>query len=145
MRDLPDLSTWFRQSLIGMLVGGTVFYYGLVHLCLGVRLPDLTIPWLLHSGLGILASPFLYWSLKHEASSKGDRRPFFVTIALVSFFGCLLLFYYAWRFGFVSFGDFRGLCITAVIAIGPGMVLSYHLAEKVYPSRYRRRDSQGSE
>ncbi len=145
MRDLPNLSTWFLRSLVGILVGGTVFYYGLVHLCLGVGLGSLGPPWLLHSGLGLLASPFLYWSLKHEVSSGGDRRPFFVTIGVVLLFGSCLLFYYAWKFGFVSLNDLRGLCITAVVATGPCMVASYYLTERVYPSPHRRRSSSGSE
>ena len=56
-----------------------------------------------------------------------------------------LLAYYARKFGLVSPNYFRGLCISVLVAIGPGMVVGYYLAEKGSPSPHRRHSSSGNE
>ncbi len=144
MRELPKLSTFVLKSSAGALIGATGFW-ALVYLCLRIPLRGLVEPWLLYSALVALAGPLFWWSLRHEVSSGGDRRPFFVTIAVVGLPGCCLLFYYAWKFGFVSPTDLRGLCITAFVAMGPCMVIAYYLAERLYPSPHRRRSPSGGE
>ena len=144
MRDLPKLRTSLVKFSVGVLIGATGFW-ALVHLWLRIPVHSLVRPWLLYSALGVLAGPFVCWSLKHEASSGGDRRAFFVTISVVSVLGSWLLAYYAWKFGLVSFNYFRGLCISVPVAIGPGMVIGYYLTERLYPSPHRRHSSSGSE
>ncbi len=144
MRDLPKLSTYLVKFSVGVLIGATAFW-ALVHLWLRIPLHSLVMPWVLYSALGALAGPLVWWSLKHEASSGGDRRAFFVTISAVCVLGSWLLAYYARKFGLVSPNYFRGLCISVLVAIGPGMVVGYYLAERVYPSPHRRHSSSGNE
>jgi hypothetical protein len=133
------------KGLGGLLIGVVVLYCGVFHLCLRIPLRQLLAPLLLHSLLGVLGGPFLYWSLKHETLSAGDRRPFFLAVAVIGLLGCLLLLYYGWKLGLVSGTDFRGLSVTILIVLPPGAVVGYYLAERIYPSPYRHRGSQVSD
>jgi hypothetical protein len=138
MQDFPRFSTAFAKGSIGALIGAGGLF-GLVHLVLRIPIDQLVGPWLLYAGLGILMTPFFYWSKKHYVSSGGDWKPLFLTGVGFSMMACPLLFYYASKFGLLSSSDLPGLYATVLVAGPPIFLAAYWVGDRLKLLGGRRR------
>ena len=137
MQLYPKFSTSILKGSIGALIGATALF-ALVHLCLKTPLSELVMPWLLYSGLGVLMTPFVYWSRRHEASSRGDWRPLYVTLGVFFMIGGPLLLHYASKFGLFSPSHLPGLYLTVVFTFPPIFLGTYYLSKRFGIPPHRR-------
>lgn len=135
MPKLPRFGVFLAQSVPIMFFGSAALA-ALIHAFLAVPLRDLVMPWLLYSAFGTFSCLLLYWSVKREVSSGGDRRPLTVTVGAICLLGALLISYCSMRLGIISINGFRGLSITTLITVPPITVLAYYLLKHVSPPPY---------
>ena len=143
MRDSNQLLVSSVRYVAGGLIGGTALW-GPAHLWLRIPLHDLVAPWLLYLLLAALAAPFFSCSLKTGPATRGDWRPFFVTLGAFLVCGSIFLLHYAARFGLLSESHLPGLYVTAIVVGPPVVAVVYYFRGWILPSRPGRPDSRGT-
>ncbi len=86
-------------------------------------------------------TPFVYLSRRHEASSKGDWKPLYVTLGVFFMLGGPLLLYYASKFGLFSPSQLLGLYVTVLVAFPPVFFATYYVSKRfgIFPHRRTNR------
>jgi hypothetical protein len=130
MQEFPKFRTAFAKGSAGALIGAAGLF-ALVHLILRVPIHQLVEPWLLYAGLGILMTPFFYWSKKHYVLSGGDWKPLFLVGAGFSMMACPLLFHCGSKFGLISSSDLPGLYATVLVAGPPIFLAAYWIGDRL--------------
>lgn len=128
MQGLRSFKVWFFQFTVGVVLAGSVLYFGVLHLGMKVPLRSLIAPWLTLSLLLVtLASP-IYYSIRYARASGGDLRPLCAVIGGVMLMCSLVIFHYASKLGLLSPEAARGSSITSLIAIPPCTLVAYYVS-----------------
>lgn len=143
MSKLPPFTKWMLQYVTGMLLVVPVAFLVAPHLLL--RIPVWALGGLCVNVCVVMVvfAPLVYFSNRHRLRS-GNCKPLFVVVGLIGEAMCLVLFYYAYKFGLVRANVAQGCVIAAAIGLPAALALDYYVGQKVFPNFFRPRNDSGT-